>query len=106
MYMCTESYPTKIRSTGSSVCKSTGRTFGFLVQFVYGNLINSNQISTALGLASAISAVGILIAYQTTDTLNASLNDHWKPSTDQNDTQHVNQSRRASIAKKYFAIEV
>jgi hypothetical protein len=78
------------------------------VQFIYGPLINSNRFSYALGLASAISSVGILIAYQTTDTLNANLNDHWQPSTDQVevDTQNVKQSRRASIAKKYFAIEV
>jgi hypothetical protein len=75
------------------------------VQFVYGPLINSNRFSYALGLASAISAVGILIAYQTTETLNANLNDHWEPST-QDNTQDVKRSRRASIPKKYFAIEV
>mmetsp|Transcript_5638 Transcript_5638/g.11915 ORF Transcript_5638/g.11915 Transcript_5638/m.11915 type:complete len:548 (-) Transcript_5638:1333-2976(-) len=104
--LCVESFPTKIRSTGSSVCKASGRAFGFLVQFIYGPLINSNRFSYALGLASSISLVGIVIAYQTTDTLNANLNDLWKPSTKQDDTQHAKQSRRASIAKKYFAIEV
>ena len=110
--LCTESFPTRIRSTGSSVCKASGRAFGFLVQFIYGPLISSKRFSFALGLASSISLVGVFIAYQTTDTLNANLNDHWEPSTKQDDDdtqhtkQHAKQSRRASIAKKYFAIEV
>ena len=90
------------------MCKASGRAFGFLVQFIYGPLINSNRFSFALGLASSISLVGVFIAYQTTDTLNADLNDHWEPATKQDDdsTKHAKQSRKASIAKKYFAIEV
>jgi len=109
--LCTESFPTRIRSTGSSVCKASGRAAGFLVQFIYGSLISSKRFSFALGLASSISLVGVFIAYQTTDTLNANLNDHWEPSTKQDDDdtinkQHAKQSRRGSIAKKYFAIEV
>jgi hypothetical protein len=90
------------------VCKASGRAFGFLVQFIYGPLINSKRFGFALGLASSISLIGVFIAYQTTDTLNADLNDHWEPSTKQenDNTQHAKQSRKASIAKKYFAIEV
>lgn len=99
-----ESFPTKIRSTGTSVCKASGRVFGFLVQFLYGPLINENRYSYALGLASSISLVGVFVAYCSTETLNSNLNDHWEPSTNKQDGE---KSRRISIvAKKYFAVEV
>ena len=86
--LTSESYPTKIRSTGINVCKATGRAFGFLVQFIYGPLINSNRFNYALGLASAFSAIGVLIAYHTKETLNVNLNDHWEPSKKKDDVKH------------------
>ena len=102
-----ESFPTKIRSTGTSVCKASGRAFGFLVQFIYGPLINDSKYSYALGLASSIALVGILVMYCSTETLNSNLNDHWEPSTKQDGSKHGKQSRRISaVAKKYFAVEV
>ncbi len=102
-----ESFPTKIRSTGTSVCKASGRAFGFLVQFIYGPLINENRYSYALGLASSIALVGILVMYSSTETLNSNLNDHWEPSAKQDGSKHGKQSRRISaVAKKYFAVEV
>ena len=107
--LCAESFPTKIRSTGSSVIKATGRGFGFLAQFVYGPLINSSRYSYALGVACAFAAAGVVISCQLIDTLNMDLDDHREPvaaAVEQEDVRHENQSRRASIAKKYFAIEV
>lgn len=105
--LCAESFPTKIRSTGTSVCKASGRAFGFLAQFMYGALINANRYSFALGLPSLIALVGILVTYCSTETLNSNLNDHWEPSTKQDGEKNDKQSRRiSSIAKKYFAVEV
>mmetsp|Transcript_19374 Transcript_19374/g.27603 ORF Transcript_19374/g.27603 Transcript_19374/m.27603 type:complete len:101 (+) Transcript_19374:59-361(+) len=96
-----------IRLPGTSVCKASGRAFGFLAQFMYGALINANRYSFALGLPSLIALVGILVTYCSTETLNSNLNDHWEPSTKQDGEKDDKQSRRiSSIAKKYFAVEV
>lgn len=106
--LCAESFPTVIRSTGSSVCKATGRVFGFLVQFVYGPLISKNHYSWVVGVGCIFAAAGLLASFQTFDTLNIDLNDHLDPAeaVKKEAMRHEKQSKRASIAKKYFAIEV
>lgn len=75
--LSSESFPTKIRSTGRGVCVATGRLAGFCVQFTYGPLINQNRLSYMLGLASLFAIGGVMTSCKTTDTTNVDLRDHW-----------------------------
>jgi len=75
--LSTESFPTRVRSTGRGVCVASGRIAGFSVQFMYGYYINQNEISTMLAMASALAVFGVIVACQTTDTTNVDLQDHW-----------------------------
>jgi len=73
---------------------------------LYGPLINSHRFSYALGIASSFAAAGLIISHQITDTLNINLHDHWYPVSEQEDVQNEQQSKRMSLAKKYFSVEV
>ena len=79
--LSTESFPTKIRSTGRGVCVATGRVAGFSIQFLYGPLINENRISYMLGVAALFAICGVVSSFQTTDTTNVDLQDHWEAGT-------------------------
>ncbi|KAL3783070.1 hypothetical protein HJC23_012107 [Cyclotella cryptica] len=76
--LSTESFPTKVRSTGRGVCVATGRIAGFSIQFLYGPLINENRLGYMLGIACMFAVCGVIISYQTTDTTNVDLQDHWE----------------------------
>lgn len=76
--LSTESFPTKVRSTGRGVCVATGRIAGFSIQFLYGPLINENRLGYMLGTACMFAICGVLISFQTTDTTNVDLQDHWE----------------------------
>lgn len=76
--LSTESFPTKVRSTGRGVCVATGRVAGFSIQFCYGPLINENRISYMLGMAGLFAISGVFASCQTTDTTNVDLQDHWE----------------------------
>lgn len=76
--LSTESFPTKVRSTGRGVCVATGRVAGFTIQYLYGTLVNENRLSYMLGLAGVFGACGVLTSYFTTDTTNVDLRDHWE----------------------------
>lgn len=114
--LSTESFPTKVRSTGRGVCVATGRLAGFSIQFVYGNFVNDNKISYMLGFAAVISTLGVLVSYQTTDTTNVDLQDHWDYGKGTNETTKVDDdpqierpAKRISFAdethSKYLSIE-
>ncbi|KAL7480691.1 hypothetical protein ACHAW6_013221 [Cyclotella cf. meneghiniana] len=75
--LSTESFPTRVRSTGRGVCVATGRIAGFGIQFLYGPLMNENRLGCMLGIASMFAVCGVVISYQTTDTTNVDLQDHW-----------------------------
>ena len=105
-----ESFPTKIRSTGRGVCVATGRLGGFFVQFTYGPLINQNRLSYMLGLAGLFGVGGLLVSWQTKDTTNINLQDHWDYSTVEGSSGNDGgQKKRTSFAEtthsKYLSIE-
>ena len=79
--LSTESFPTKVRSTGRGVCVATGRVAGFSIQFLYAPLINENRISCMLGVAALFAICGVVSSYQTMDTTNVDLQDHWEAGT-------------------------
>lgn len=111
--LSTESFPTKVRSTGRGVCVATGRLAGFCVQFFYGPLVNQNRLSYMMCLASLFAVGGVVASCQTTDTTNVDLQDHWDysegASSDGEDDSHERQPKRISFAEtthsKYFSIE-
>ena len=76
--LSTESFPTKVRSTGRGICVATGRIAGFSIQFLYGALMNEKRLGCMLGMAGLFAICGILTSYKTTDTTNIDLQDHWE----------------------------
>jgi MFS family permease len=77
----TESFPTRIRGTGRSICVATGRIAGFSIQFLYGPLVNRGYIGCMLGLSSLFAFGGMVMSSQTSDTLRYSLRDRWDSSS-------------------------
>ncbi|KAL7519675.1 hypothetical protein ACHAWX_004433 [Stephanocyclus meneghinianus] len=76
--LSTKSFPTKVHSIGKGVCVATGRIAGFSIQFLYGPLINENWLGYMLGTACMFAICRVLISFQTTDTTNVDLQDHWE----------------------------
>ena len=72
----TESFPTRIRGTGRSICVATGRIAGFSIQFLYGPLVNRGYI-----LSSLFAFGGMIMSSRTSDTLRYSLRDRWDSSS-------------------------
>lgn len=99
--LSTESFPTKVRSTGRGVCVATGRVAGFSIQFLYGPLINENRLSYMLGLAGLFAVCGVLTSYQTTDTTNVDLQDHWEGCK----TASLSDGNRSDRRKSYLAVQ-
>lgn len=76
--LSTESFPTKVRSTGRGICVATGRIAGFSIQFLYGALMNEERLGYMLGMAGLFAICGVFTSYKTTDTTNIDLQDHWE----------------------------
>ena len=90
---------------------ATGRIAGFMIQFMYGPLINQNRLSFLLGIASLFAIGGVIMSCQTTDTTNVDLQDHWdfapgeKNSVSESDERPAKRvSFAASTPRKYFSI--
>lgn len=103
-----ESFPTKVRSTGSGVCKAMGRLVGFCVQFLYGPMVNDNRVGDMMRIASLFAMGGVIMGYQTTDTTNVDLQDHWdySPVEDENSRQTQRVSLTEIKHSKYFSVDV
>jgi len=94
--LATESFPTKVRSTGRGVCVGTGRFAGVGTQFLYGTLVGRKALPLMLSIGSISAVMGLLVAIRTTDTTNAGLNDHWDyAATNKDDKASSEKSNRS-----------
>ena len=71
-------------------------------------MVNDNRVGDMMRIASLFAMGGVIMGYQTTDTTNVDLQDHWdySPVEDENSRQTQRVSLTEIKHSKYFSVDV
>lgn len=83
-----------------------GRLAGFLVQFLYGPLVNQNRLAFMFGLASMFAVSGAIAASRTYDTTNKDLNDCWDGDARESKLPRASNNYGSDRAVDFFGAEL